>query len=380
MKDNLKFILLLTTALLFSSCINIQNNVKKFKYSDLHTAVRLNQIDTVKYLVKNNKNINTKDNFGDSSLIDAVRNNYTKISIILICNNANTNVVDKNNYTLIDMAIRNNNTLLVELLKDKNNSKYCIEERKKSVSKKEPLSNNIIFITSNMEYDDIIILNNTNKQKIINNESEFNKTKVTTSNENIKDSNNFKIKNEELTQFELNSYLTEKETVEINLDNKISNKQNDELKNKLIHDLSRLYQTQTTFDSKTLTFNFSTYNKLDANLKIILHNFIPELLYIVNNYKEQINEIEIKNYTSSEYRTKNTISEKFIANSILSQRRANEISTFILNISKEEHYDNEWLSSKIVTQGMSSQNLIYLIDGKEDTEKSRRTEIKIVLK
>ena len=382
MKDNLKILLsLLTISLTFSACTNLQTNLKKFNYSKLHTAVRLNQINSVKLLVKNNIDINKIDNFGDSPLVDAIRNNYTDIAILLICNNANTRLRDKNNYTLLDMAIRNNNNEMVRILNDSNTSKYCIK-KEALVKESNAINNNIIFINDSNKYNDVSMLNNSNIDQHEKNTSNTIKELSTSNNENIKENSNLKIEGEELTQSELNSYITSTEVTEVNLDKRFntSKKENIDINKNLINELSEIEQSNVLFDKNNLSFLFYSNNKLNKEFKNILNDFIPSFMYIISNYKEKVHEIRIKNYTSSEYRTKDTISAKFIANSILSQRRANKISNYIIDISNKESFDTNWLSSKLVTQGMSSQGLIYDIEGNENKEKSRRTEIKIILK
>jgi len=387
MKGNIKVKLsIIITILLLSACTNTPVNIQKYNYSHIHTAVRLNQIETVKILVKNNKNINKVDKYGDSPLIDAVRNNYTDIALVLICNNANIFIKDKNNYTLMDMAIRNNNNELVRVLKTGIKSLNCKTKIDNKKLKHKENINNVIFIKHiDNKSNDLNIINNANL-KVVKNEItkpnkytlQYKKSKY----EQVKKDDTFKIENEELSQSELNSYVTDNEITEINLDRKFSynTKENINIKNNLINELSEITQKNIIFEQNNLKFIFYSKNKLNKEFKHVLDIFIPDLIYILKSYKDRIDKIEIKNYTSSEYRTKNTISEKFIANSNLSKKRADEISNYIIELSNKENFDTDWLLSKLVTYGMSSQNLIYTNEGIEDKIKSRRTEIQIILK
>lgn len=127
MKGNIVFLLLM--GLIFNACEKIElepklNGAKEFKYSPLHIAVRLNNLDNVKRLL-NDKDLNKKDPYEDTPLLDAVRNNNTQISKLLICNGADINIKDKNNYTPLDIAVRNDNTHLVRILNNKNIPSLC---------------------------------------------------------------------------------------------------------------------------------------------------------------------------------------------------------------------------------------------------------------
>lgn len=127
MKGNILFLFFIS--IVFSACEKIDlepklNEAKQFKYSPLHIAVRLNNLENVKELI-NAKNINIKDPYGDTPLLDAIRNNNTQISKLLICNGSNTNIKDNNNYTPLDIAVRNNNTQLVKILNHKNVAVLC---------------------------------------------------------------------------------------------------------------------------------------------------------------------------------------------------------------------------------------------------------------
>jgi len=445
MKDNLKVILFTSIITsVFTACTNTQSSINKYTYSNLHSAVRLNQLENVKSLVKNNKNIDKKDQFGDTPLIDAVRANYTDIAIELICNNANINVKDKNNYSLINMAIRNNNNELIHILNDNNNSKNC------SAKGNTKLTHNIIFINNENDnkYNDLAILNNSNTNPEVNEEeitdtfipntssaSEYSQYNI---NETINQRNDYKNKSEELTQSELDSYLSDierpikrqikvlptvkkktilKEKIKakkivvskkiptkkiikikkvikpIIVENKIVKKETKPIqvskpvlannllsKSEFKDAIASLEGKNITFDKDTMVLSFFSSYRLNSKFKNTLNDIIPKLLSTVNSNKELVNKIEIKNYTSSKYKKLKNKDEIFKANSIISQRRADNIKKYILTLASNKHLSSSWLSSNTISQGMSSQNLYYDNIGNEDKKKSRRTEIKIILK
>lgn len=137
MRDKTLLFSLFITAIIFSGCSISQKKtkeIKPFKYSALHSAVRLNQISNIKNILKQNKtDINRSDNFGDTPLIDAVRYNYTDIAKVLICNGANVNITDTYNLRPIDNAIKNNNQKIVKMITDKTLS-FCKKDLKKNTN------------------------------------------------------------------------------------------------------------------------------------------------------------------------------------------------------------------------------------------------------
>ena len=373
MKDkNLKIILLsLLSIIILTGCYQI-TPAKPHKYSALHTAVRLGQSDIVKSLV-NNKDLNIKDAYGDTPLVDSIRNNSTIISKILICNGADINITDSNNYSLIDLATRNGNIEIINILKNPNNKTLCED---KIIVKKD-----IVIITKEKNTTIQDTNNSIIKMDVIQKEKS-----------SIKENKDVKIEdekfNETLTVEELNSYINDdKEIKEVDVDAKFEDKpisekikiknKNDSLANKL--SLITL-DNSIKFNKDELIFLFSESSSLDNDFRNKLAIFIPQLIDAINSEKDIIKEIRIKNYTSSEFRSKRTTMDKFIANTKVSQRRASDINKYIINISNIFDLDTVWIENNFVSYGMSSQNTIRDIDGNEDKIKSRRTEFEIVLK
>lgn len=163
---------------------------------------------------------------------------------------------------------------------------------------------------------------------------------------------------------------------------------NSEIDEKLSNDFNRVGATYLN-DTSTIRFNNNglTYlagqDGMTAIFKNSLDTIYPKLLKILLEYKDDIEKIYIKGYSSSENRKTKTIEDKYQLNLILSQERADTVYRYlniVLNNTDISKDDKVWLNSKISALGMSSSNLIYDKNGKEDKEKSRRIEIEVVFK
>lgn len=160
MRDKLIIFIMTFNILLFSGCsISGKNEqVKPFKYSALHNAVRLNQVENVEELLKqDSSNINQKDNFGDTPLIDAVRYDNTSIVKTLLCNGADQNISDTYNLTPLDNAIKNNNQQIVSMLTDSNLT-FCKKQINNTDIK--PFEKKVPSSSLKKQHDDITIVQN----------------------------------------------------------------------------------------------------------------------------------------------------------------------------------------------------------------------------
>eukprot|EP01155_Anaeramoeba_flamelloides_P023544 Anaeramoba_flamelloidesa807767_185.p2 GENE.a807767_185~~a807767_185.p2 ORF type:complete len:130 (+),score=15.86 a807767_185:135-524(+) len=76
-------------------------------YTPIHLAVRKNETDIIKYLLKYNPDLNTMDKFGDTPLIDSARNNNIEVVKLLICGGADKYVKNNNGKTAMDFISDN---------------------------------------------------------------------------------------------------------------------------------------------------------------------------------------------------------------------------------------------------------------------------------
>jgi outer membrane protein OmpA-like peptidoglycan-associated protein len=161
-----------------------------------------------------------------------------------------------------------------------------------------------------------------------------------------------------------------------------------EINNTFEDNVSKIFKdSNLTFDKKTLsvTLNITSnsFTKTKVNntdiFKKNLDNFIINYLKFVQNNKNLISTIEIDSYTSSEYRKYTNNTNKFNANTALSQRRANKLKTYFLKIVSNNNLDTIWFKKNIKALGKGPADLI-LKNGIEDKKASKRIIIKIIKK
>lgn len=122
---------------------------------------------------------------------------------------------------------------------------------------------------------------------------------------------------------------------------------------------------------------------LTAEGKKLLDELAPVYINtILSNEKlsKNVEHISFQGYTDSQtFAGLKTPEEQFLRNMDLSFRRANAVAEYILvNTKYDRKYFNDF-RKKIVIEGNSNNNPI-LVNGREDYTKSRRVEIKLIVK
>jgi len=132
----------------------------------------------------------------------------------------------------------------------------------------------------------------------------------------------------------------------------------------------------------TSLFELNSY-VLTPQGKDLLNKLAPVYINtIFGNQKleKDVEHISFRGYTDSQlYSGVKTNEEQFLRNMDLSLKRANAVAEYIL---LHTNYDKKYslsLRKKIVVEGNSSNNPI-MTDGKEDYAKSRRVELKLIVK
>ena len=112
--------------------------------------------------------------------------------------------------------------------------------------------------------------------------------------------------------------------------------------------------------------------------KNILNEFFPKYIdTIYKNHKDSIKEIRIEGHTSSKWTKDSSQLNAFSNNMKLSQDRTRAVMDYVMSIPDSKQYE-EWLRKHMTANGMSSSRPIVDSNGKEDPEKSRRVEFRIV--
>jgi len=126
---------------------------------------------------------------------------------------------------------------------------------------------------------------------------------------------------------------------------------------------------------KKLLFKQEKY-ELTSNHKKILDNFMPRLIKVLRRHKQEIKNIQVNGYTSTEWNAPNT--QRYLKNAKLANNRSMSILEYSYAL-KPLAKDRKWLSQKLSTDGYSYSNLI-MADKKENKIRSRRVEFEIRLK
>ena len=121
--------------------------------------------------------------------------------------------------------------------------------------------------------------------------------------------------------------------------------------------------------------------KSDLNMifHFVLEDFFPRYIKVLahKDFINHIEEIRIEGHTSSHWNDSKRDSYK--KNLKLSQERARNVLNFVINRSEVISKFN-WLTSVFRANGLSSSQLIYDDNGKEDIDASRRVEFRVMTK
>lgn len=128
-------------------------------------------------------------------------------------------------------------------------------------------------------------------------------------------------------------------------------------------------------------FEINSY-ELSKNGKKYLNRFIPVYINtIFSNPKlnAKISNVVIQGHTDSQtFKNVSSKEEQFTKNMDLSLKRANAVAEYIFKTAYNKKY-TEKLTNTVVVEGKSFTEPV-LVNGKEDYDKSRRVELKLVVK
>ncbi len=123
---------------------------------------------------------------------------------------------------------------------------------------------------------------------------------------------------------------------------------------------------------------FGQGKKSKTSFQSKLDDISTQLLSLLSQHGNSINSVELRAYTSSEYRSKNTQSEKDYANYKLSEKRIKLLKEYLLKKAQMEGFDVNQISRKLISRPMGAKDFIYYSDGSENYEASRRIVIKLL--
>mgnify|MGYP003885706543 CR=1 FL=1 len=138
-------------------------------------------------------------------------------------------------------------------------------------------------------------------------------------------------------------------------------------------------------DRETLSVNFTAPDVLFGNGKanltqkfqIILNDFFPRYLKVLEQYKPIIQEIKIEGHTSSRWNHDSSDYEAYFNNMRLSQSRTRAVLSYVMNLEavRIEHYS--WVKNNVAAVGYSSSKAV-VDNGIEDEKRSRRVTFRVI--
>lgn len=151
-----------------------------------------------------------------------------------------------------------------------------------------------------------------------------------------------------------------------------------EFENDLVNWNADIEKDTLTFTFKSPEVLFKT-GEVDLNeqYKLLLREFFPRYMAVLDPYHESINEVRIEGHTSSLWNNQSTEKDSYFKNMDLSQGRTRAVLEYIYNLDSSSQY-RPWIKSHIAAVGLSSSKLVLDETGKEDEKKSRRVSFRVI--
>ena len=120
------------------------------------------------------------------------------------------------------------------------------------------------------------------------------------------------------------------------------------------------------------------YSALPEQLTLVLDEFFPRYLNVLEPYRKEIKAIQIEGHTSSGWNNDDSELNAYYKNMNLSQRRSTRLFDYI--IAKEAPLNKHlyWIRGKLSAIGYGPSNLIFSENNTEDKERSRRVSFQVI--
>lgn len=115
---------------------------------------------------------------------------------------------------------------------------------------------------------------------------------------------------------------------------------------------------------------------LKNEFRVILDDFFPRYLAVLNKFRDDIAEVRIEGHTSSAWAGTDDETEAYFKNMRLSQGRTRSVLLYCLRL-PEVQSDQDWAKGTITANGLSSSKPILNDAGKEEATLSRRVEFRV---
>jgi len=154
--------------------------------------------------------------------------------------------------------------------------------------------------------------------------------------------------------------------------------------------LTREFETdlvgwEARIDGNTLSFVFEAPEVLFARgsavltdrYKRILDDFFPRYMRVLEGYRGKVDEVRIEGHTSSRWNAGTSGDDAYFRNMALSQDRTRTVLDYVYRL-PDLSSDRDWMKRSIAAVGMSSSRLIYDEQGREDADRSRRVDFRVI--
>lgn len=138
-------------------------------------------------------------------------------------------------------------------------------------------------------------------------------------------------------------------------------------------------------DKKTLTLSFKSpellfetgQSALKPNYQVILSDFFPRYMKVIDAHKDNIQEIRIEGHTSSEWTTGVDNNTAYFENMRLSQDRTRAVLQYVYHIPSVQNYQG-WIKENLAAVGLSSAKIVKDNNNQENKEASKRVTFRII--
>ena len=116
---------------------------------------------------------------------------------------------------------------------------------------------------------------------------------------------------------------------------------------------------------------------LKPQFRLILDDFFPRYLKILDKFKDHITDIRIEGHTSSDWTGATSEDEAYFKNMELSQGRTRAVLQYLYQMPSVSTHQN-WIKSVFSAVGYSSARPVTDENGQENPERSRRVTFKVL--
>lgn len=131
----------------------------------------------------------------------------------------------------------------------------------------------------------------------------------------------------------------------------------------------RFKSPEVLFDTGDIT--------LKPNFQLILADFFPRYLKVLQGFSDDITEVRIEGHTSSVWNGAKSPEEAYFHNMELSQGRTRSVLQYVYSLPVVTE-SKPWIKNSFAAVGFSSSHPVYNDNGVEDESRSRRVSFRVI--